>query len=271
MTDKLSLYNGALLLIGERKLASLTEAREPRRVLDTIYDDGFVEGVLEAATWNFATRSLAVDYSPSTEPPFGWRRAFVKPDDYVRTVAVCQDEYFRYPLEDYEDESGFWFAEQDTIYVRFTSSDDSYGGSLGNWTPSMVKYAKAELAYWAAVALTKAEDIQKAAEERRDKWLSEASTRDAIAEPMRRSPMGSWAAAWALAAQAGPHLVEVVVDGSRERRRPGLQPGAGLPARSSSRRPRTHPALGRDDEQLDAAQPGFDDAQARHRVPLLHL
>ena len=38
MTDKLTVYNETLGLLGERKLASLTEQREPRRVLDGFWD-----------------------------------------------------------------------------------------------------------------------------------------------------------------------------------------------------------------------------------------
>ena len=34
--DQLSLYNNALTVLGERKIASLTENREPRRVLDDV-------------------------------------------------------------------------------------------------------------------------------------------------------------------------------------------------------------------------------------------
>ena len=39
MASKLSIYNGALRAIGERRLASLTEDRASRRELDDAYDD----------------------------------------------------------------------------------------------------------------------------------------------------------------------------------------------------------------------------------------
>jgi hypothetical protein len=38
--SKLKLYNDALGILGERRLASLTENREPRRVLDEVWDAG---------------------------------------------------------------------------------------------------------------------------------------------------------------------------------------------------------------------------------------
>src|SRR5258708_823139 len=122
MTDKLSLYNGALTeFLGERKLANLTENREPRRVLDEIWDGGALRYCLEQGLWNFAMRTIQLTYSPSVEPDFGFRYAFDKPTDWVRTAALCVDEFFRCPLLQYNDEAGFWFADIDTIYVRYIS------------------------------------------------------------------------------------------------------------------------------------------------------
>ena len=40
MITRLQLYNSALLLLGERNLASLSENREPRRLLDHVWDTG---------------------------------------------------------------------------------------------------------------------------------------------------------------------------------------------------------------------------------------
>jgi len=108
VTDKLSLYNAALSHIGDRKLASLTEEREPRYVLDDIFDDGAIDYCLEQGLWSFATRTLEMDYTPSVEPDFGYRRGFQKPTDWLRTVALATDEYFKTPLTEYADETGFW-------------------------------------------------------------------------------------------------------------------------------------------------------------------
>ena len=44
---KLSLYNDTLQLLGERRLASDTEDREPRYDLDSLYDNGAVDYCLE--------------------------------------------------------------------------------------------------------------------------------------------------------------------------------------------------------------------------------
>jgi hypothetical protein len=76
MASKLSIYNGALLALGERKLSSLTEARGSRRRLDSVWDDGGVKSCLQAGFWNFAMQSIELTYSPSITPAFGYRYAF---------------------------------------------------------------------------------------------------------------------------------------------------------------------------------------------------
>src|SRR5574343_760692 len=128
MATKISLYNNALLLLGERTLASLTESREVRRLLDKVWARPVVRECLEAGLWRFAMRTVELTYSPSVEPPFGYRYAFDRPSDLVRTAAVCQDEYLREPLLQYQIEGEYWYAELDTIYVRYVSDDDAYGG-----------------------------------------------------------------------------------------------------------------------------------------------
>ena len=70
MTSKLEIYNRALYHIGERKISSLSENREPRRALDDHYTSG-VTYCLESALWNFAIRAVEVESSTSIEPTFG--------------------------------------------------------------------------------------------------------------------------------------------------------------------------------------------------------
>lgn len=153
-TTRLKLYNGALLLCGERFLASLTEAREPRYLLDFAWDKGAVDYCLEQGEWQFAMRTQKIDYDPSTEPPFGYLRAFNKPDDWVATHAVASDEYFKEPLRRYSDEIDFWFSDLDSIYVKFVSDDDNYGYDLGRWPQSFADYVEAYLASQVILKLT---------------------------------------------------------------------------------------------------------------------
>lgn len=191
-TTRLSLYNGALRLLGERQLGSITENREPRRMLDAAWDDGAVNGALEAGQWLFACRGMQYDYSPSVEPEFGYRRAFNKPDDFVRTMAVCEDEYFKVPLTQYADEAGYWFADLDTIYIKYVSNGATYGNDMSRWPQSFVKYFEAVLAGGIAMPLTqnrqKLVDMENIAAER----LKQAKSQNAMADPAKFMPTSSW-------------------------------------------------------------------------------
>jgi hypothetical protein len=191
-TSKLKLYNGALLIAGERELASLSEERASRRDLDLVYDDGGVRFCLEQAQWKFAMRTVMIDYSSSIEPDFGYRRAFDKPTDWVITSAVCSDEFFNSPLTQYADETGFWFSDLDTIYVRYVSDDVDYGSDLSLWPATFTEFVKA---YFASKCIrkwtsdeNKALDVQKYA----GRMLSIAKNKDAMAGPASFPPQGAW-------------------------------------------------------------------------------
>lgn len=195
MTDKLSLYNGALRELGERKISSVSEAVERRRVLDSIFDADAVKTCLAAGLWNFAMRAAQVDYSPSVEPDFGYQRAFDKSTDWVRTAAVCEDEYFKSPLLHYEDESEYIFCDLDTIYVRFVSDDTEYGADYSKWPPNFVRYFEAWMAARAAKAITGSSQTRDEMERLAEIWLVKAKSTDAMDEPTKGLPQGSWVSA----------------------------------------------------------------------------
>jgi len=146
MATRLSLYNDALLLVGERALASLTETTEPRRLLDQVWNNNGVDACLEEAQWTFAMRTVQIDYDTALTPSFGYARAFTKPTDWIRTSAVCADEYFESPVTGYVDEAGYWYADLDTIYVRYVSNDTLYGGNIGAWPKAFTEFAAAHFA-----------------------------------------------------------------------------------------------------------------------------
>lgn len=192
MTTQLTLYNGALRLVGERRLSALTENREPKRYLDEVWDDDAVDYCLEQGLWNFATRTVKLDYNSSLTPPFGYERGFDVPDDFIRTVAVCQDEFFKIPLLDYAEESGFFFSNLDSIYVQYVSNDDNYGRDFSLWPQSFVKYVSSYLASEIVERLVQSEtklgDIFKIMTKR----LMEAKSKDSMESPTKFTPAGSW-------------------------------------------------------------------------------
>lgn len=194
MTTKLSVYNGALRLCKQRRLSTLGDQVEARRLLDDAYGDiettGVVRFCLQSGQWTFATRAQMLDYTPSVEPEWGYRRAFDKPTDYVRTTAMCEDEFFAQPLLHYVDEREYWYADLDTIYIKYVSDHNTYGGDLSLWPESFVNLVEAALAMDICGALTGSDPDYVAKMYERAK--SDAMSQDAMAKPTVMLPPGSW-------------------------------------------------------------------------------
>lgn len=196
MSDRLSLYNGALRLCKERKLISLSENREPRRLLDDAWGDGSTIGAvkhcLQLGQWTFAMRSVRVDASPSVEPPFGYRYAFDQPTDMVKVAALCSDPQFDQPLLRYTDERHYWFADLETIYARFVSNDAQYGADLSLWPESFGKLVEAYLAQEIVGNLTQGEAQYERVGKVFNTALKSAQSLDAMNSPTKFTPPGSW-------------------------------------------------------------------------------
>ena len=192
MATQLSLYNEALRLCGERKLASLTENREPRRLLDSVWDANAVNYCLEQGQWKFAIRTAKLEYNPSMEPSFGYQYGFDKPTDLVRLTALCSDEYFNVPLTQYSEEAGYWFSDLDEIYIQYVSNDASYGSDYSLYPETYMRYVASYLAAEIIDRLTQNNALWDKVYGLMKKRLSDARSKDALAGPTKFLPAGSW-------------------------------------------------------------------------------
>mgnify|MGYP007008283328 CR=1 FL=1 len=192
MAERLQIYNAALRHLGSRELATLSENRESRRVLDGVWNANLVRTLLEAGLWNFATRTAQLAYTSSVEPQFGYARAFQQPDDFVRTVGIGSEGGFNTPLLQYSDEAGYWFAELETIFVRYVSDGPDYGSDLSRWPESFTSWAEAYLAWKVAKRLTGSDDTMGEMFRLQERLLITAKSRDAMADATVFLPAGSW-------------------------------------------------------------------------------
>lgn len=191
-TSRLEIYNAALTICGERHLASLTEDREPRRLLDHVWDNDGVDACLEAAQWHFAMRSVRVDYDADVTPDYGFQRAFSKPTDWVITSALCSDEYFDTPLTRYVDEADYWYSDLDEIYVRYVSNDSSYGNDLSLWPATFSDYVAAHFASKIIMKLTSDEKKRDTVINWEERQLKKAKNKSAMAGPQKFPAPGEW-------------------------------------------------------------------------------
>lgn len=195
MTTKLLIFQGALRMCGERKLASLTENRQPRHLLDDEWADGAVDYCLGAGQWKFAKRTVEIASSVGVVPPFGPTKAFEKPSDHIRTTALCSDPYLKVPLLSYTQEQAYWFADVDPIYVSYVSNDASYGGDLSLWPQEFVLFVQAYLAGKIVLTLTQDKEQRKQTLGLERKYLLEAKSSDAMEGATVFPPPGAWVSA----------------------------------------------------------------------------
>ena len=198
MATKLSIYNDALRLCGERKLSGLTEDREPRHLLDDVWDNGGVDLCLEEGQWHFAMVSQRMDYDPAISPEYGYRYAYNKPDDWIMTSALCSDEYYRWPITRYTDEDRYWYADEVEIYVKFVSNAADRGKDYANWPASFNDFVVAHFASQVVLKVTGSEKklAYLAGSDGkggyRKRTLDMAKNRAAMALPTSFPARGSW-------------------------------------------------------------------------------
>lgn len=195
MTDKLSLYNNALTDgLGERRLGSLTEAREPRRVLDELYAQE-VAYCLERKFWNFAYRTVKIDASTTVVPGFGFLYAFKIPDDWIRTRLLAAVPTLDPPLLQVAEETGYWYTNITPIYVQYNSSDPLYGLNLGAWPASFTDYVAKRLARKAASRIPGKAELLAGPDgliKQEERAYKIASANCAMNEAVGFAPQSSW-------------------------------------------------------------------------------
>jgi len=191
---RLAIYNQALRICDERRLASLNEDRKPRYLLDQVWTaENGVVSCLEEGQWNFAMRAVQIDYDPSVTTQFGLAYGFSKPDDWVRTSAFCSDERFEVPHRLWKEEAGYWYADITPIYVRYVSSDANYGQDLSKWPSTFAQYVATYFASQIIASLTADKERIAIIEKKLIKAKRDALNKDALNDPTGIPFRGSWA------------------------------------------------------------------------------
>jgi len=189
MADRLDIYRGALRLLGPSNLSSLTEDLPVRHTLDSIWRSAG-DLLLQEGLWNHAIRTSEIGYDEDVEPLFGFRYAFPYPDDYVRLAGISQTPDFIEGLRHYETEARYFYADIETIYIRYVSNDDAYGWNVGAWPASFGKAMEAYMAFESGLPISadrgNRNDVFTLYKSRIDK----AKTLDAVDERVRTSPPG---------------------------------------------------------------------------------
>lgn len=180
-----------VVLLGQNPIDALTDDIPVRYALDNVWDRNGVNTCLSMGQWNFAARSARLEYEPSITPDFGYRFAFEKPSDFVRVMGVCSDEYFRSPLRSYTFEAGYWFCDLEQLYVRYVSNGNQYGLDFSLWPEKFTRFVEG----WFALQITNLSTYSEKREPVKEdvaKLLREAHSFDAMEQPSKSMPRGSW-------------------------------------------------------------------------------
>lgn len=190
MVDKLGIYNGALRLLGQQRLASLSEEVHTRREIDSVYDR-CIQAVLERALWKFSLRSSELTYETDVDPAFGHPYAFEIPSDFVRISAISTSPYFRGVEPDYLEEAGYWYSSSANFYLRYVSNGEDYGLNIGKWPEYFARVLEADIADATSGTIGNTDIYDRmTVNQLRKEQMSIARQMSAIDEPVKSMPEG---------------------------------------------------------------------------------
>ena len=190
MATKLEVYNSALILLGARALATLSDNRSERRSLDAVFDPAF-QYMIEAGLWHFAAVTDELSPSDTVKSNFGYQFVYEKPDDYIRLIKLSDNERFTPTLEDYSEEGDFFLTDSQPIWIQYVSNDIEAGADPGKWSGSFLTAFVDELAYRAAaqiasVPITTKDWLAK----KKKQSLYYAKGKSAVNQPRGNLPVG---------------------------------------------------------------------------------
>lgn len=142
--DLLGVYNSALYLAGQRRLSTITEARESRYILDDIVALAAVENCLEIAQPTFARETNMLALSATSGADHGLDQVFDLPSDYISLLGVFADDKLDQPVSRYLLEGRTISCEFSTVYIRFMSSTKAT--VYADWSPTFARVVSAFLA-----------------------------------------------------------------------------------------------------------------------------
>lgn len=195
MATKLGIFRSVHLLVKQNPVGmTVSDDDQMVNTINLAYDAAIAH-LLEQGLWNFATRTVQAEASDDISSQFGFNFVFEKPADYAgRLVALSANEYFRPPLQHYHEDGGlegYFFADNDPLYIRYISNSSDYGLNLGAWPASFTRAVEYEIAYRVAPHITNMSAAEKE-ELRKEKVraLRDARSKDALNQAPERPPVG---------------------------------------------------------------------------------
>lgn len=113
MTTAVAICSNALLMLGDKPIASFDEGTDRSRLAANLYPT-VRDFVLRSHPWNCAIKRAIL--SPDSAPPaFEWKCRFALPGDWLRTLSVGD----RHSADGYAMEGGYILANTDVCRLRY--------------------------------------------------------------------------------------------------------------------------------------------------------
>lgn len=181
--DKLALYNGALQLLGERRLTALTDTVSTRYELDAIFELDPAYYCAEIIKPRFATKTVELS-SPAVSPEHALDNVHTLPATFITMVGLFSDGTLDQRIQRFIHEGQTVACEFSTVYLRYV--DSSLLDTLTNWSQT---FRRAVIAYMATeLAERIASDKKETMEALFNARVEASTTSDANEEPVSRPP-----------------------------------------------------------------------------------
>lgn len=194
MASQVDICNQALVKVGAARIIALTDDTKNARTLNAIYEIKR-DAELAANPWTFAIKRAEIPAS-STAPAYGWAYAYPMPTDYLALVEVGENYAF------YDTDIGALFTLETDVNGRISVLTDQPA-------PLQVRYiyrvTNAGLypaifveSFACRLAAEVCEELTQNLSKREQAWneyrraIREAKRLNAIEQPPRKNPMGSW-------------------------------------------------------------------------------
>lgn len=141
MATPVSICSNALLMLGDKPIASFDEATDRARVCANLWPD-VRDSVLRSHPWNCAVKRVSL-LPDAAAPAFDWRYSFTLPGDFLRVMSVGE-----YQNEDeWRVESGKVLANYSPMLLRYIYRNENPATYDGMLVDLMTAQMAARMAY----------------------------------------------------------------------------------------------------------------------------
>jgi hypothetical protein len=151
MATEVSICSNALLMLGDKPIASFDDVADRARIAANLWPD-IRDDVLRSKIWLCAKKrvQLAPD---ATAPVFGYGSRFLKPADWLRTVQVGID----YSNTPYADEDGYILCDTNPLPLVYVYRNTN----PAKWDSMLVRVMTLACAAQFAYPITRSPSVEK--------------------------------------------------------------------------------------------------------------